>query len=106
MPAGFIPAVMAEWLAGDGVALRSTPHPLGAGPEPPSRLSKDSLERIEIDIPVPPGPEIEYVRSGAEFNEEFGPVALAALARQRTEDRFRQKLTRRGRYRRMCARIR
>jgi hypothetical protein len=88
-------------LFGDGIGLLSMPHPMGQGPLPPSRFSPGSIERLEIDIPVPDGPELAYVSSGAEFNEEFGPVALAALARQRTEARYRRKLDRRARYRRM-----
>lgn len=89
----------------DGVALLSAAHPMGSGPIPPSRLSRDSLERIRIDIPLPAVlPEVEFVYSGAEFNEEFGPTQLARIARARAETRFQRTLDNRARYRRMCRR--
>ncbi len=68
--------------SGDGVALQSAAHPMGSGPIPPSRLSSSSLERIEIEVPLPANcPEIAYACSGAEFNDQFGPAAVVALAR-------------------------
>jgi hypothetical protein len=100
-PGGLIPLCVAATLfpGGDGVALTSLPHPMGSGPIPPSRLSKGSLERVEIDIPLPTNlPELAYAYSGAEFNDEHGPTAVAKLARERAESRLARKYARRARY--------
>ena len=48
-------------------------------------------------------PEVEYVYSGAEFNEAFGPVELVKIARQRAEARQRRRRINRARYRRRYA---
>lgn len=86
----------------DGVALCSASHPMASGPIPPSRLSRHSLERVEIAVALPPGPEIAYAYA-AEFNDGFGPAAAVRLARERQEARMRQKYARRARYmRRSC----
>lgn len=82
---------------GAGVTLCSASHPMASGPIPPARLSRHSLERVTIDIPLAPGPEIAYAYA-AEFNDGFGPVAAVRLARERQEARMRQKYARRARY--------
>lgn len=103
MAAGFIAGSGLGGLAArllfdaDGVALNSIAHPMASGPIPPSRLSRHSLERVEIDIPLTPGPEIAYAYA-AEVNDGFGPASAVKLARERQEARMRQKYARRARY--------
>lgn len=104
MPFGIISGPYAGDLGDRGVALISAAHPLGTGDVKTVRFSPGSIERIEIDLPIGPLPEVEFVYSGAEFNEEFGPLALVKLARERGEARVRQKCNDRARYRRMCRR--
>lgn len=46
-----------------------------------------------------PSPEVLQVYAGkTEFNEEFGPTALVALARSRADARLERKAARRARY--------
>lgn len=104
MAAGFIAgsglggAVARLLFDADGVTLCSASHPMASGPIPPSRLSRGSLERVEIDIgDLLPGPEIAYAYAAA-FNDGFGPAAAVRLARERQEARMRQKYARRARY--------
>lgn len=56
------------------------------------------------DALCPLDPEVEMVYQGAEFNEDFGPLALAGLARKRAQARHGRKDARRRRYMRMCRR--
>lgn len=46
-------------------------------------------------------PEIAYVYSGVEFNDEFGPTAALRIARARADARIARKAIRRKRYQRM-----
>jgi hypothetical protein len=64
------------------------------------------VARILFVDHVPPSPELTYAYSDAEFNEEFGPTALADLARRRAEARRRRKDARRARYMRRHDRFR
>ncbi len=94
-----------------GVALYSIAHPSGDLTVHdvftiPPRLNPQSLERLEIEIRLAPGPEIAFAYSGAEFNEDFGPAALVKLARERQEARWTKKMHNRRRFmrrqRRLC----
>jgi hypothetical protein len=49
-------------------------------------------------------PELDFARSGAEFNEEFSPTALTRLAQARMNRRLDAKRIRQLRYRRMMHR--
>lgn len=49
-------------------------------------------------------PELDYARSGAEFNEAFSPTGLTRLAQDRMNRRLDAKRIRQLRYRRMMRR--
>jgi hypothetical protein len=57
-------------------------------------------------VAAPPYPEVAYAYSGAEFNEEFGPAAVASIARGRAEARMTRKRANYQRYRRAYTRQR
>lgn len=48
-------------------------------------------------------PELDYARSGAEFNEAFSPTGLTKIAQERMNRRLDAKRIRQRRYRRMMA---
>jgi len=88
-----------------GVCLVSTAHPLSGNSATLMVLDEyfidpNSLETIEIDIPVDAAPELSYAYSRLEFNDHFGPAARVTLARERAEARALRKAHNRARYRR------